>query len=151
MLTNQNIAEHYDQIKDLSLPSINTIICDAVRDTIYSYNGNEWMLDPSITGIAHGYLPRLHNNVYFICKKAIGNNKKRILNIVRNNSNKSDIILKIVEAVAPSIALEYGDLSTMAIVATLTVLCNHYIKLFIIEIENEKKNENNQNNIKDDQ
>lgn len=120
-LTNQQIAEIYNDIKYHSEGAIKDIIDEELSYSSYVYE------DYSVLFPNSEDIPELPKSILLICNEILTENNDSIIEIIRTNSNKSETILSIIEMVTPIIAYTYDDIPVKAIIATLTILCKKII------------------------
>ena len=67
----------------------------------------------------------------YICRGAINKFQENIKDILRKNAKTTNYTLEIIQLLAPAIAQQFGGLSSMAIVGSITILCKQGIQNYI--------------------
>jgi len=127
-MTNSEIKKYVSQLEGLSTHEIEQIVSGELALAA----GSGWLGIAIGAGAFCGNLNKwTPDKVMDVCKKSIANASQSIRQILQNNPKTTNYSLEIIQLVAPAIAQQYGGISSMAIVGTLSILCKQGITNYI--------------------
>ncbi len=125
-MTSSEIIQLYSQIDGMTSSEIKNVISDELSHVSYAGFGK------------HAFAARdvfsrkwTSEEVMDVCKTYVMKSSSSIKEILRKNPKVTNYALDVIQLVAPAIAQQYGGLSSMAIVGSLSILCKQGITNYI--------------------